>query len=160
MASGDFVVFDQYLLDLGNKIMDMDTDTFNFALIKSLANGGADPAATDPAPHFGGTGTTNYALAEVTAGGNYSAGGSTLANNTWTVATSVLKFDFDNVSILKNAANPTNARWAIVYDFTDTNKRCVGFLDLGSDKDLTAGDFSYTVPPTNGVFRIGVGTIT
>lgn len=160
MAAGDFTVFDQYLKDLGNKVFDMDTDSMFFGLIKNAASGGVDPSASDPAPHWGGTGTTNYLLSQVTPGGNYLTGGPALTTLSWEVAANILKWDFDNVSILKDASNPTNASWAIVWDNTDTSKRCVGFLDLGGVKDLSAGDFTYTVPPTNGVFRIGVGTIT
>lgn len=160
MASGDLVVFDQFLDDLGNKIMDMDGDTFKFAFIKSAANGGDDPAAADAAPHFGGTGTVDFDAAEVTPGGNYTDNGETIANPSWAVASNILKWDFDNISIVKHASNPTNARWAIIYNSTDANKRCVAYLDLGGDKDLSAGDFTYTVPGSNGAFRIGVGTIT
>lgn len=160
MAAGDLTVFDQYLLDLGNKIHDLDSDTYKFALIKSAANGGDDPDAADAAPHFGGTGTTNFGTAEVTPGGNYTDDGETLTTLSWTVTTNILKWDFDNVSISQNASNPTNARWAIIYNDTDANKRCIAFLDLGGDKDLSAVDFTYTVPDSNGAFRIGVGTIT
>lgn len=159
MAVGDFVVFDQFLTDLGNKIHDMDSDTFKLGLIKSAANGGDDPAATDTAPHWNGTGTTDYSTSEVTAGGNYSTGGSSLASPSWAVTSNIVKWDVNNLTITQNASNPTNARWGIVYNSTDTNKRAIGYLDLGSDQDLSGGDFTYTVP-ANGLFRIGVGTIT
>lgn len=155
MAAGDFVFFDQFLTDLGNKIHDMDTDTYKFGLVTATTT----PANTAAAPHFGGTGTTNYATNQVSAGGNYAAGGPAIANPSWAVAAAILKYDFDDVSILQNASNPTNARWAIVYNDTDANKRCVGYLDLGTTVDLSAGDFGYTPDATNGVARIGVGTI-
>lgn len=160
MAIGDFVLFDQFLTDLGNKIHDMDSDTFKFGLVKSAANGGVDPAATDAAPHWNGTGTTDYSTSEVTAGGNYSTGGPSFSTPSWAVTSSVVKWDVANLTILKNASNPTNCRWGIIYNSTDTNKRAIGYLDLGQDQNLIYGDLIYTVPATNGVFRIGVGTIT
>jgi hypothetical protein len=155
MAAGDFTVFDQFLTDLGNKIHDMDGDTLKFALVTASVT----PAADDAGPNWNGTGTTDYSGDEVTPGGNYSTGGATPGSQAWSVTSNILKFDMADVSISQNASNPTNARWAILYNSTDANKRGIGFLDLGAAIDLSAGDFSYTVP-TNGVFRIGVGTIS
>ena len=155
MAAGDFTLFDQYLIDIVNGVHDMDTNTIKFALITNAVT----PAATDAAPHFGGTGTTNFATSEVTPGGNYTDNGETLGSANISVSTNDLSVDYANVSITQNGSNPTNARWAIVYNDTDANKRCVGFLDLGSVRDLSAGDFTYTIP-ANGLFRIGPGNIT
>jgi hypothetical protein len=155
MAAGDFTVFDQYLTDLGNKIHDMDGDTLKLGLVTSSVT----PAASDAGPHWNGTGTTDYSSNEVTPGGNYSTGGPTPGTQAWSVTSNILKFDMADVSISQNASNPTDARWAILYNSTDANKRGIGFLDLGAVIDLSAGDFSYTVP-ANGVFRIGVGTIS
>lgn len=141
MAQGDFTVFDQFILDLGNKIMDMDGDTFKIGLITSAAT----PATTTAGPHWGGTGTTNFATNEVTPGGNYAANGPSLTSVTWSLSGGQANWDSANVSILQNGANPTNVRWGIIYDDTDANKRCVGYLDFGSDTDLTAGDLTVTV---------------
>lgn len=168
MAAGNFYVFDQFLTDMGNKIHDMDGDTFKWGLINSAANGGDDPAQNDAAPHWGGTGTTNFKTSETAdTTGNYAADGPTLqafeAVQSWTVTANILKFDVGNMQILQHANNPgitagEGPRWAILYNSIDANKRCVGYLDLGSDIDMSAGDFNYTVPD-NGLFRIGAGTI-
>lgn len=155
MAEGDFTFFDQFETDKWNKVHDID-DTWKMALITSATT----PSATDAAPHFGGTGTTDLSTNECTAGGNYTAGGPTLANAAISVASSIHKLDWDDVSIAINASNPTDARWGIVYNDTDANKRCMGFVDLGSVRDLTAAAFSYVPDATNGVARYGVGTIT
>ena len=140
MAAGDVTVFDQAGTDLGNKLYDMDTDTFKMALVTNVVT----PTQGDAGPHFGGTGTTNYATNEVTAGGNYVAGGVTLTSVTWAMAAGVNKWDAADVSIAQHASNPTNARWGIIYDSTDVNKRAIAFLDLGAVKDLSAGLFTVT----------------
>ena len=143
MAAGDFVWFMQAKVDLGNKIHNLGSggDVLKFGLITNAVT----PTETDAAPHFGGTGTTNYATNQVTAGGNYAAGGPTLTTQVFVAASPNAKFDFDDVAIAQNAGNPTNAWWAIIYNNTDTSKRALGFIDLGSVRDLTTGAFSYAV---------------
>lgn len=138
MAQGDFVVFDQFILDLGNKIHDMDGDTFKIG----FTSGVTDPATTTAAPHWGGTGTTDFSSEEVT-GGNYTAP-ITLTSLSWSGATPA--WDSADVSYAANASNPTTIEWGIVYNDTDANKRCVGWLDLNGGADLdTTGGLTITV---------------
>lgn len=140
MAAGDFTWFTQAKVDLGNKIHNLGSggDTLKLALVTAVVT----PSETDAAPHFGGTGTTNYATNQVSAGGNYAAGGATLANQTFAAASANAKFDADDVSWSKNASNPTNARWGILYNSTDANKRALGFVDLGGAIDMSAYDLT------------------
>lgn len=140
MASGDITFTDQYLVDVQEGFHDQENDTIKLGLITSATT----PAATTADPRWGAGGTTNWSTNEVTAGGNYSAGGPTLANNSVTLTGGAAVFDADDVSILQNGSNPTNARWGIIYNDTDTGKRVLGFLDLGSDRDLSGGDFTVT----------------
>lgn len=137
MAAGDTTEFDQLKVDLGNKIHDLDTDTWKLALITVSTT----PAGTDAAPHFGGTGTTDLSTNEVTAGGNYTAGGVTLANLAYTNSSGTVSWNADKVAIAQHASNPTNARWAVIYNDSDANKRAACFIDLGSARDLSSGPF-------------------
>ena len=66
MAAGAITIAHQFKVDLGNIIHDMDGDTFKLALITSIVT----PSASDAAPQFGGTGTTNYATNESLGGLN------------------------------------------------------------------------------------------
>lgn len=138
MAVGDIKWFAQGLLDLGNKIHDLDGDTLKVGLITSAVT----PTIGTAAPHWGGTGTTDFNTNEVTPGGNYDAEGETLAGVSWSLVSNVATLRATDVSILQNASNPTNARWGIVYNATDANKRAIAFVDLGSDRNLTTGDFT------------------
>lgn len=137
MAFGDNVIFDQYSVDLGNKIHDMDTDTFKLAFLTASAV----LADTTAVPHFGGSGTTDLSVNEVTPGGNYPAGGVILTGLTYTNTAGVVTWTADKVLIAQNAANPTNARWVVIYNDTDVNKRAICFFDLASDRDLSAGPY-------------------
>ena len=76
MATVNVSVFNQFRADLGNKIHDLDSDVIKFALVTSAVV----PSVGAALPHFGGTGTVNYATNECTPGGNYTAGGVTLGS--------------------------------------------------------------------------------
>lgn len=139
MANGDIKWFAQALHDLGNKIHDLDADDLRVGFITSAVT----PALGDAAPHWGGTGTTNFNTSEVTPGGNYPAEGYVLVSVSWSVVSNVPTLRATDISIAQHASNPTNARWGVLYNNTDTNKRAIGFLDFGSARDLTAGAFTF-----------------
>ena len=140
MASGDLTIFNAFSETIGEKLVDLENDVFKVGLITTATT----PAVTDADPRWGAGGTTNLSTNEVTPGGNYSAGGSTIATNTNTLSGAVTTFDGGDISILSNVSNPTDARWGIIYSDTDVGKRAVGFVDLGLVRDLSSGDFAIT----------------
>jgi hypothetical protein len=152
MAQGDVTIFHDFVSDLGLKIHNLNTDTLKYGLIKSAANGGDDPAAADTDPRWGAGGTTNFATAEVTPGGNYSTGGPDSVN-TYVESAGTGTLDGADVTISQHASNPTNARWAILYNDTAAGKQCVAFVDLGSDFDMTTGDLDLN-PNASGILTI------
>ena len=151
MASGDITFFHQFKVDLGNKIHDLDTDTWKVGLITSAVT----PAAADAAPHWGGTGTTNFATNQVTPGGNYATGGPSLTSLAYTNSAGTVSWQAAKVAIAQNASNPTNARWGIIYNSTDANKRAAAYVDLGSARDLTQGLFEIRFNSVDGTGTIG-----
>lgn len=151
MAAGDITFFHQFKVDLGNKIHDLDSDTWKVGFITSAVT----PAAGDAAPHWGGTGTTNFATNEVTPGGNYVANGPSLASLAYTNSGGTVSWSGQKISIAQHASNPTNARWGILYNSTDANKRAAAILDFGSARDLTAGLFEFKFNAVDGVGAIG-----
>lgn len=138
MATGDIKWFPSALLKLGTKTLNLSSDTLKVGLITSAVT----PAISTSDPCWGAGGSTNLSTNEVTAGGNYAAGGPTLASVTWTNVSNVPTLRATDVTITQHASNPTTARWGIIYDNTETNKTCIGFIDLGSTRDLTTGDFT------------------
>jgi len=137
MAVGDIKWFGQGLHDLGNKIHNLSSDVIKLGLITSAAT----PAIATAGPHWGGTGTTNFATNQVTTGTSYVTGGPSLTD-TWTLVAGVPTFRADIVTIAQDAAGFTNARWGIIYNNTDANKRAIAFIDLGSDRSIVSGSLT------------------
>lgn len=135
MATGDIKWFAQALHDLGNKIHDLDGDTLKVGLITSAAT----PALSTAAPHWGGTGTTDFSSNQVTTGTSYTTGGPSLASVTWSVVSNVPTLRANTITVDQDGSGFTNARWAIIYNSTDANKRAVAFVDLGSDRSIQGG---------------------
>lgn len=138
MATGDVVFFDQFLVDVQEKLHDLENDTIKVGIVTNATV----PAATTADPRWGAGGTTNFSSNEVTPGGNYSTGGPAAANNTVTLSGGAAVFDADDISITQNGSNPSGAYWGIIYNDTDTGKRAIGYVELGGPVDLSAGDFS------------------
>lgn len=151
MALGQVKFFTQFKVDLGKEIHNLDTHVFRAGLITDAVT----PAENDPAPHWGGTGTTNYASSQVTPGGNYSSGGPTLSNVSYSDDGGVIHWRGSKIAIAQNPSNPTNARWIILYNNTDSNKRAVAFIDLGSVRDITASPLEFRFSSVDGVGTIG-----
>lgn len=140
MAAGDVFVFDQFMVDVQEKIHDLENDSVKVALITSAVT----PAVTDADPRWGAGGTTNFSTSQVTPGGNYTTGGSAAATPSVTLTGGAAVFDAGDISIAQHASNPTNARWGIMYNDTAAGKNCIGYVDLGTTINLSAGAFSIT----------------
>lgn len=112
------------------------SDTIKMAIITNAQT----PNITDSDPRWGAGGTQNYSTAEVTPGGNYSAGGITLTSPTSTLSGAVTSLNATSpISLAANASNPTGAFWGIFYDSTDAGKHVFGFIDLGGSLSLVPG---------------------
>ena len=148
MAQGDVTLVQDFLDDLGSKLHDLDADVIKLGLITTTTT----PTTGTANPTWGAAGT-NWSTNQVTPGGNYTTGGPDISA-TWSQTSGLGTFDATDVSILQNASNPTNARWGIIYNDTATNNDVIGFIDLGGDTDLSAGDFTITWN-ASGIFTIG-----
>lgn len=156
MAQGDCYLFRQFKRDVLTEVHNMGADTIKCALVTSSYT----PTVNDTYPCWGNSPTSpggvDASANEVSAGGNYTAGGATCANPTVTIGGSpeTIQVDFDDpttspVSVSSptatwdyDAANPTNARWAIIYNNSAANKECIGYVDLGADYDLSGGSLT------------------
>lgn len=128
MATGDVKWFIQAEQDLGNKIHDLDTDDLRLGIVTTATV----PAIGTAAPHWGGAGTTNFATSQVsTAGSSYTAP-IVLTGKTWVVSSPNVTFDADNISLAQDASGFTNGAWGIIYNNTDANKRCIGFVEISA----------------------------
>jgi len=138
MAAGDVVFYEQFYVDVQEGIHNLETDAIKLGLVTSTYT----PTAADADPRWGAGGTTNTSTNEVTAGGNYTAGGVAIGNNSVTLTGGDGVFDGDDVTITQNVSNPTDARWGVIYNDTAAGKQAIGYLDLGAVIDLSAGDFT------------------
>lgn len=137
MATGTVKWFAQALLDLGSKIHNMGTDDFRLGIVTSAVA----PTLATAAPHWGGTGTTNFATNQVaTAGTSYTAP-IVLTGETWSIVANVPTFRADVVNLVQDASGFANGAYGIIYNNTDANKRAIGFIELaaGGTLSLVAG---------------------
>jgi len=146
MALGDITFFQE----ANAKMLDGDwasTDDFWCGLVTNAV----PPTAGFSGPNYGD-------FTEVTPGGNYAAGGQVLDSLADLVAQSGAVMTFDsavNPTWAKHASNPTDAYWAIVYNYTDAAKDCLLFVDLDGPVDMTAGSLTITWH-TSGLFTITI----
>jgi hypothetical protein len=111
------------------------TNTIKMGIVTNIP-----PAVADSDPRWGAGGSQNYATSEVTPGGNYSAGGITLAGTTSTLSTTTTSLNCTSpIALAANAANPTGAYWGVFYDSTDAGKHVFGYIDLGGPLSLVNG---------------------
>jgi hypothetical protein len=136
MARGDVVVFDEAKAKMvaGGWV---GTDDFWVGLVTSAVT----PAAADTTPVY-----TDYT--EVTPGGNYSAGGKILDSLADLVTEAAGTMTFGDIlttsAWLQDPANPTDAAFAVVYNYTDAGKDAVAFVDLAGPVNMTLGDLTIT----------------
>ena len=139
MAVGDVKWFAQGLTDLGNKQHALGSDVLKLGLINSTVT----PTVGTLGPHWGGTGTTNLATNQVTTGTSYPTGGNALSTVNWTnVGNTVPTLRAAAAVIAQDASGFTDARWGIIYNSTDANKRAIAYIDLGSARSIQAGSLT------------------
>lgn len=127
MATGNIKWFGDGLLAITKKAMDLSADTLNLGIVTTATT----PSVSTAVPHWGGTGTTNFATNQVGTGGGYT-GPITLASVTITQTGGVVTLKAADIVIPQNASGFSNGAWGILYDNTDASKRAFGFIELSS----------------------------
>lgn len=133
MATGTVKWFAQALLDLGNKIHDLDGDDLRLGIVTS----GTVPAVNTAAPHWGGTGTTNFATNQVSTAGTSYTGPVALSGESWSLVSGVPTFRADTVTLAQDASGFANGAYGIIYNNTDANKRAIAFVELSAAGSLS-----------------------
>ena len=128
MATGDVRWFAQALLDLANKIHDLDNDDIRLGIVTTATT----PAVNTTAPHWGGTGTTNFATNQVGTGGTSYTGPKVLASETLTLTSTGFTWGIDEIVMAQDASGFTNGAWGIIYNNTDANKRALAFVEISA----------------------------
>jgi hypothetical protein len=133
------------------------SDTIKMGIITNAQT----PGITDSDPRWGAGGSQNYSTAEVTPGGNYSAGGITITSPASSLSGAVTSLTATSpISLAANASNPTGAFWGIFYDSTDAGKHVFGFIDLGGSLSLVNGLQININGASSGTQTVMTGTAT
>mgnify|MGYP003596492930 CR=1 FL=1 len=127
MATGSIKWFNDGILAMGNKAFNLSSDTLKLGIVTTTTV----PSLTTAVPHWGGTGTTNFATDQVGTGGGYT-GPITLTSVTWSNVSGVLTLRAADVVIPQNASGFSNGAYGIIYDDTDASKRAIGFVELSA----------------------------
>lgn len=130
MARGDFIIFEEFALNIGLEEFQLETDVLKLGIVDSTIT----PAADDATPTWG-----DYSANEVSTGGGYTAGGEIVANNTYTEAAGVGTLDGDNIVIAQDGSGFTDAYWGILYDDTNATDMAIGFYEFDGPVSEVAG---------------------
>ena len=131
MATGTVTIFDQFLVDMGNGVHNLSSDTIKMAYVSNAVT----PATTTSDPRWGAGGGTNLSTDEQS-GGNYTAGGVTLVSFACTLSSGTAKLDYDDpAEVATNASNPSSIYHAIIYNDTAVGKNAIAAIELGGPID-------------------------
>jgi hypothetical protein len=138
MAAGDTKLMANYVEAMANLTPAVNWDTSEIRV--ALVNSSTTPSNGDSDARFGAGGAQNYSTNELAQAGTYSTGGIVLAGCTTAQSTTTVVLSATSpISWAANASNPTNARWAIIYDNTVATKDVIGYIDLGGVVSLVPG---------------------
>lgn len=138
MAAGDFKWFAQGIHDIGNKIIDLDTDVIKFGLV-------TNSTVLIAGPCWGAGGSTNFSSTQIATATSYT-GPITLASVTWTKDNTGAVWDAaDPATIAQDASGATNIAYAIFYSDTATNKNCIGYMELSTTGAISLVTGSLTI---------------
>lgn len=127
-------IYGLFLKSLGNKEIDLDSDTLKVMLCTSSysVNQDTHQYKSDVTNEVSGTG--------------YSAGGATLGSVTVTYAGAGNTLTLDAADTSWTTSTIT-ARYAVIYDSTpgsDATRPLIGYVDFGADVSTTSGTFQIT----------------
>lgn len=124
-------LYKNFVKKLGNKEIDLDTDTFKVMLVASTYTPDADT-------HDEKADVTN----ELSTANGYTAGGASLASLTWNLASSTVTWDAADL-VFTASGGSLVARYAVIYDDTATGDPLVAYILLDStpaDVTVTTGN--------------------
>lgn len=147
MARGDLSLFEEFAEYLGD--VNFDFNNGQDAIKLALFNSTSAPSVADTTPAYG-----DYSANEVS-GSNYTAGGATLASQSWAEASGTATFAANDVTWSQHASGPSNIWWGVLYDDTLASpaKPAVLIVDMGGAISLQDGDITVAWN-SSGIFTI------
>lgn len=133
MATGAVKWFAQGLADIMNKIHDFDSDDWRVGIVTTATV----PTVATTAPHWGGTGTTNFATTQVATTGTSYTGPVAMTTESLSLSATGVTWRGDIITLPIDASGFTNGAWGVIYNNTDANKRAVAYVELSSGGTLS-----------------------
>lgn len=133
MARGDFVLFDEFLVNLGESDHDFSSDVLKLGFIDNTVV----PHLSDATPTW-----SDYSANEVATTGGYTPDGEIVTNVSYVEVDGVATLDGDNVSLAQNDTGFEDAYWAILYNSTQVDGAAIGYVDLGGPLSEQVGPLS------------------
>lgn len=142
-----FTFFDDFGLNLGEKLIDLNGDTFKWALTNTAPTAATDDALAD--------------ITQISAANGYPSGGTALTSVTWAETSGgsgVWKFSAADTVFTASGGSIGPFRYAVLYDDTTTSPAdaLVGYLDYGSAVTITDGNTFTIDVGANGIFTLTV----
>jgi len=141
MPTASFFKFNQFTKDLIDGVHDFDAHTFKIYLTNAAPSAAADAVKAD--------------LAEISAGGGYTAGGNTTSISTSTSSGTAKATGTDPATWTGTGAGFGPFRYAVLYNDTATGDPLIGAWDYGSS--ISVGDtetFAVDLDGTNGILTV------
>ena len=139
-----FTFFHEFKGNLGEKLIDMNGDTFKVALTNSAPVAATDDELAD--------------ITQISGTNGYTTGGVTLANPSWAetgAGTGVWRFTSDDFSWTASGGDIATFRYLVLYSDTSTNDKLVGYLDYGGAVNITNGNTFTGDVGASGYFELG-----
>jgi hypothetical protein len=150
MAKGDLALYKEFANQMGGAIHNFEAagNTFKVALYTASVSASTVPNTSWATPAYASTN-------EVT-GTGYSAGGDTLASQSYNLSSATATFDALDNTWSQNSSGFTNARYGFLYNFTDASSRGIAWISMGSPAaSQVAGDVTISWN-TSGIFTCAV----
>lgn len=144
-----FTFIDEFIANLGNNNVDLGADTFKAV----LTNTSFDDAVVDELVD----------ITQIANGNGYTTGGATLTTVSFSetgAGTGIWRFTSDDITWTATGGSIAAFQWIVIYSDTSTGDKLVGYWNFGTAVTITNGN-TFTVDiGANGIFEVGVGTIS
>lgn len=138
MPRGSATLFQEAMLDMAKGVHgDLSAATIKLAICDDTIT----PAADDATPRW-----SDYSANEVSAAGNYVAGGITLTTVTVTMIGGICTLKADDVNIAMDASGFLDGYWAFVVNTTAAADQILGFIEMAGPVSEQAGDVDFEFP--------------
>ena len=138
MARGSAIAFQELMLDMAKGVHgDLSTAVLKLAIVDNTIT----PAADDATPRW-----ADYSANEVSAAGNYVAGGITLTTVVVAMVGGILTITADDVNIATHVSGFTDGYWGILINTSAAADQALGFWEMAGPVSEQVGDVDFEFP--------------